>query len=151
MVAYNIVFVGGTGVGKSSFINGLFYLEVSPTSNDFLEATEERKRCIAIQGFGEVLAILSPRQVFALPISHASKLTNVFIDWHNVNLHSESHFGLFEFSKKLPFQYSHPLVQSMSQDSGTFTGLEAADHSPEYKQGLTLRCEERPRRSGLLH
>lgn len=100
MVAYNIVFVGGTGVGKSSFINGLFYLEVSPTSNDFLEATEERKRCIAIQGFGEVLAILSPRQVFALPISHASKLTNVFIDWHNVNLHSESHFELFEFSKK---------------------------------------------------
>ncbi|KAI6131072.1 P-loop containing nucleoside triphosphate hydrolase protein [Pisolithus croceorrhizus] len=49
MVAYNIVFTGETGVGKSSLINMLFELEVSPTSNDVLEATERKKRCIATQ------------------------------------------------------------------------------------------------------
>ncbi|KAI6127662.1 P-loop containing nucleoside triphosphate hydrolase protein [Pisolithus croceorrhizus] len=49
MVAYNIVFAGETGVGKSSLINMLFELEVSPTSNDVLEATEKKKRCIVTQ------------------------------------------------------------------------------------------------------
>ncbi|KAI5991123.1 P-loop containing nucleoside triphosphate hydrolase protein [Pisolithus albus] len=49
MVAYNIVFAGETGVGKSSLINLLFDLEVSPTSNDILGVTEGRKRFIAVQ------------------------------------------------------------------------------------------------------
>ncbi|KAI6030463.1 P-loop containing nucleoside triphosphate hydrolase protein [Pisolithus orientalis] len=49
MVAYNIVFAGETGVGKSSLINLLFDLEVSPTSNDILGVTDERKRFIAVQ------------------------------------------------------------------------------------------------------
>ncbi|KAL4073310.1 P-loop containing nucleoside triphosphate hydrolase protein [Scleroderma yunnanense] len=50
MVAYNIVFAGETGVGKSSLINLLFDLEVSPTSNDILGVTCERKRFIAVRG-----------------------------------------------------------------------------------------------------
>lgn len=75
MVAYNIVFAGETGVGKSWFIIRLFDLEVSPTSNDFLGASEERERCIAVQGNSEVLAVLSPRQMFSLPNPYASKLT----------------------------------------------------------------------------
>ncbi|KAI6098202.1 P-loop containing nucleoside triphosphate hydrolase protein [Pisolithus sp. B1] len=49
MVAYNIVFAGETGVGKSSLINLLFDLEVSPTSNDILGVTEGRKRFVAVQ------------------------------------------------------------------------------------------------------
>lgn len=49
MVAYNIVFAGETGVGKSSLINMLFDLEVSPTSNDVLGVTGRRKRFIAVQ------------------------------------------------------------------------------------------------------
>ncbi|KAI6030460.1 P-loop containing nucleoside triphosphate hydrolase protein [Pisolithus orientalis] len=49
MVAYNVVFAGETGVGKSSLINLLFDLEVSPTSNDILGVTDGRKRFIAIQ------------------------------------------------------------------------------------------------------
>ncbi|KAI6044896.1 P-loop containing nucleoside triphosphate hydrolase protein [Pisolithus marmoratus] len=49
MVAYNIVFAGETGVGKSSLINLLFDLEVSPTSNDILGVTEGRKRFIAVR------------------------------------------------------------------------------------------------------
>ncbi|KAI6044901.1 P-loop containing nucleoside triphosphate hydrolase protein [Pisolithus marmoratus] len=49
MVAYNIVFAGETGVGKSSLINLLFDLEVSRTSNDILGITPGRKRFIAVQ------------------------------------------------------------------------------------------------------
>ncbi|KAI6123803.1 P-loop containing nucleoside triphosphate hydrolase protein [Pisolithus croceorrhizus] len=49
MVAYNIVFAGETGVGKSSLINLLFDLEVSPTSNDVLGVTGRRKRFVAVQ------------------------------------------------------------------------------------------------------
>ena len=49
MVAYNIVFTGETGVGKSSLINLLFDLEVSKTSNDILGVTGEGQRYIAVK------------------------------------------------------------------------------------------------------
>lgn len=52
MVAYNIVFAGETGVGKSSLINLLFDLEVSKTSNDILGVTGERQRYIAVKESG---------------------------------------------------------------------------------------------------
>ncbi|KAI6044897.1 P-loop containing nucleoside triphosphate hydrolase protein [Pisolithus marmoratus] len=49
MVAYNIIFAGETGAGKSSLINLLFDLEVSQTSNDILGLTGERKRFVTLQ------------------------------------------------------------------------------------------------------
>ncbi|KAI5991122.1 P-loop containing nucleoside triphosphate hydrolase protein [Pisolithus albus] len=48
MVAYNVVFAGEAGVGKSSLINLLLDLEVSQTSNKISKSTNERRRSIAI-------------------------------------------------------------------------------------------------------
>ncbi|KAI6103296.1 P-loop containing nucleoside triphosphate hydrolase protein [Pisolithus thermaeus] len=49
MVAYNIVFAGEAGVGKSSLIDLLLDLEVSEASNRVFKGAAERKRAIAIQ------------------------------------------------------------------------------------------------------
>ncbi|KAG6334233.1 hypothetical protein ID866_4851, partial [Astraeus odoratus] len=49
MVAYNIIFAGESGSGKSSLINLLVEQEVSKTSNDAVGVTDKRERYIAIQ------------------------------------------------------------------------------------------------------
>ncbi|KAI6018620.1 hypothetical protein PISMIDRAFT_398420 [Pisolithus microcarpus 441] len=123
MVAYNIVFAGETGVGKSSSSNRLFDLEVSPTSNDFLGASGGKGTMYCRSGLRRGFSsFLSSPNVLPPKFTRKQANSNIFIDWHNVNLHSESPHLNPAFSKEHPFQYLHPLVKPMSQDNDTFTG-----------------------------